>query len=164
MSPKPSFHATIEALRAELTEYAALHTLFEQQQQNLLHRDVEAVLAHIAMIEEQTQRTHFARDFPEATVSTYAQAAGESTTKTLRQLIPIYPEETRPLLKALIDEINLLVHRLRRDARQNQTLLARTVQAHEEALRVLMPESFNQTYTATGQRAPLSAPAFQAAG
>ncbi len=159
-----NFHPTIDALRAELTEYAALHTLFEQQQQNLLHRDADAVLAHIALIEEQTQRTHFARDHREATVRAYAEAAHESPTKTLRQLIPSYPEETRPLLKALADEINLLVHRLRRDARQNQSLLARTVQAHEEALRILLPEHFPHTYTPRGQLTPATNPAFQATG
>ncbi len=155
---------TIEALRAELTEYAALHALFEQQQQNLLHRDVDSVLAHISLIEEQSHRAHFARDFRETTVRTHALASNESPKKTLRQLLPIYPEEIRPLVKALIDEINLLVHRLRRDARQNQTLLSRAVQTHEEALRAIMPEAFTQTYTARGQRTPLATTAFQATG
>jgi flagellar biosynthesis/type III secretory pathway chaperone len=160
----PDWKPTIEALRAELTEYAALHTLFEQQQQNLLHRDVDSVLGHIALIEAQTQRTHFARDVREAAQRAYAIACNESPEKTLRQLLPTYAEEIRPLVKALIDEINLLVHRLRRDARQNQTLLARAVNVHEEALRAVMPESFNQTYTARGQRTPFTAAAFQATG
>ena len=84
----------------------------------------------------------------------------------MRQLLPHFPVEVQPLLHALIDEINHLIHRIRRDARQNQMLLSRTVEAHEEALRILMPDTFKaRTYSPRGSVSAASViSGWQAAG
>jgi len=76
-------------------------------------------------------------------------------------------DEARPLLQALIDEVNRLIHRVRRITRQNHLLLSRTVQLHQGLLRQFYPGAFTSTYSAFGRlsmapAAPL--PAFRAAG
>jgi flagellar biosynthesis/type III secretory pathway chaperone len=159
-----SWEFITECLRNELQEYGALLGLFEDQQANLLRRDADAVLALANSLEEQVRRAHDVREHREQTVSRFASSIGEPEDSTLRQLIHHFPAEVHPLINALIDEINHLIHRVRRGARQNQVMLARTVEAHEEALRLLRPDSFNKTYSPSGAVAHAGASGWQAAG
>lgn len=146
-----SWEFITECLRNELQEYGALLALFEEQQANLLRRDADQVAALAFSIEEQARATHVSRERREQCVREFAEARGRDPNSSLRQLIPLFPSEVQPMLSALIDEINHLIHRIRRDARQNQMLLSRVVEAHEEALRTLMPERFDsRTYSASG--------------
>lgn len=140
-----------ECLRNELQEYGALLSLFEEQQSNLLRRDATAVAALAAEIEAQARATQGRRERREQLVRDFAlehQAEGHTS---LRQLIPFFPSDVQPLLQALIHEINHLIHRIRRGARQNQILLSRTVEAHQEALRLCAPDRFVSTYSNRGQ-------------
>jgi len=68
----------------------------------------------------------------------------------LRALLPLLDADARPLLEALIDEVNLLLHRVRRTSRQNHTLLTRAVEIHQEVLQQLRPTSFLKTYSPAG--------------
>ena len=146
-----SWEFITECLRNELQEYGALLALFEEQQANLLRRDADQVAALAFSIEEQARSTHLCREQREQCVREFAEAKGCAPDTSLRQLVPYFPPEVRPMLSALIDEINHLIHRIRRDARHNQMLLSRVVEAHEEALRTLMPERFDaRTYSARG--------------
>lgn len=63
------------------------------------------------------------------------------------------------MMEAMIDEINRLVHRARRGARQNTLLLQRAIAMHQEALRSLRPDSFSKTYSPRGQVSVGHAPA-----
>jgi flagellar biosynthesis/type III secretory pathway chaperone len=159
-----SWEFVTECLRNELQEYGALLGLYEDQQANLLRRDADAVLALAGALEEQAHRAQASRDRREQSVRAFALAQNQSGDLTLRQLLPQFPAEVQPLIEALITEINHLIHRVRRDARQNQILLSRAVEAHEEALRTLRPESFTKTYSARGAVALASPTAWQAAG
>lgn len=146
-----SWEFITECLRNELQEYGALLALFEEQQANLLRRDADEVAALALSIEEQARATHICRERREKCVQEFALRQGCPPDSTLRQLLVHFPVEVQPLLGALIDEINHLIHRIRRDARQNQMLLSRAVEAHDEALRTLMPEAFkSRTYSACG--------------
>jgi flagellar biosynthesis/type III secretory pathway chaperone len=146
-----SWEFITECLRNELQEYGALLALFEEQQANLLRRDADQVAALALSIEEQARATHTSRERREQCVNAFAEKCGCPTDSSLRQMLPHFPAEVQPLLNALIDEINHLIHRIRRDARQNQMLLSRTVEAHEEALRALMPDAFKtRTYSPYG--------------
>jgi flagellar biosynthesis/type III secretory pathway chaperone len=80
--------------------------------------------------------------------------------------LPSVEPEARPLVEALIDEVNHLIHRARRITRHNHALLARVVETHQEFLRVLRPEAFATTYAANGRMsgAVRTPPALQAAG
>lgn len=159
-----SWEFITECLRNELQEYGALLGLFEDQQANLLRRDADAVLALAGALEEQVRRAHEVREHRELAVRRFALSISESPESSLRQLIHHFPAEVHPLIIALIDEINHLIHRVRRGARQNQVMLARTVEAHEEALRLLRPDSFNKTYSPSGTVSHAGASAWQAAG
>ena len=78
---------------------------------------------------------------------------------------PIFSEEVRPLLSALIDEVNHLIRRVRRGARRNHEILSRAVQIHQETLRTLRPAAFSKTYSHHGEVSISTAqPAWQAAG
>ena len=71
----------------------------------------------------------------------------------------------QPLLEALINELNVLIHRVRRMNRHNHALLARAVSSHREILQALRPEAFTQTYAANGRvAAGLSAATLKSAG
>lgn len=146
-----SWEFITECLRTELQEYGALLALFEEQQANLLRRDADQVAALALSIEEQVRTAHASRERRAKCVSEFALKQGCAPGIGLRQLLPHFPVEVQPLLGALITEINHLIHRIRRDARQNQMLLSRAVAAHEEALRTLMPETFRaRTYSPSG--------------
>lgn len=154
-----------ESLRNELQEYGALLGLFEDQQVNLLRRDATAVLDLANAIEEQVQTTQACRDRREQATLLFASENGQAPTASLRQLLKFFPSEVQPLMQALIDEINHLIHRIRRGARQNQVLLSRTVEAHEEALRSLRPDLYPKTYSRRGSLgANAGAHSLQAAG
>ena len=138
-------------LRDELQEYGGLLGLFEEQQGALYRRDASAVLATVSAIEEQARLATKKRLQRERLVREFAVAQGRPGDVTLRQLLPCFPAEVRPMLEALIDEVNRLVHRARRGVRQNALLLQRAVEMHQEALRILRPDAFTKTYSPHGQ-------------
>lgn len=160
-----SWEYITECLRNELQDYGALLGLFEEQQANLLRRDATAVLNLATAIEERVQATQFSRARREQAILHFAAENSRPASASLRQLLPYFPAEVQPLLQALIDEINHLIHRIRRGARQNQMLLSRTVEAHEDALRSLRPDLYPKTYSRRGSVANAgNAHALQAAG
>lgn len=147
-----------------MQEYGALLGLYEDQQANLLRRDADAVLGIAGALEQQATRAQSCRDRREQAVRAFAIENAIAPETTLRVLVPHFPSEVQPLIQALIDEINHLIHRVRRDARQNQMLLSRAVEVHQDALRTLRPESFNKTYSPRGEVAMAGQSAWQAAG
>ncbi len=147
-----------ECLRAELAEYGGLLHLFESQQLSLFKRDPEAVLRCAGEIEAQARAVAERRTRREEAVSQFAAAHGQPSTASLRSLLPFIANEARPLLEALISEVNLLLHRVRRTSRHNHTLLARAVELHQETLQHLRPQSFVKTYSAAGRVAVAAAP------
>lgn len=159
-----SWEFITESLRNELQEYGALLGLFEEQQTNLLRRDPDAVLALVSTIEDQARATQSCRDRREESVRAFALEHGRPGETSLRQLLGFFPSDVQPLIKALTDEINHLIHRIRRDARQNQVLLSRTIELHEDTLRTLRPGSLTKTYSRRGEVSLSAKSAWQAAG
>ena len=138
-------------LRDELQEYGGLLVRFQEQQDALLRRDANAVLGVVSSIEEQARAANQKRIRREQAVREFSLSCGGDGEATLRSLMTLFPDEVRPMLEALIDEVNRLVHRARRCARQNSMLLQRAIDMHQEALRTLRPESFTKTYSPKGQ-------------
>jgi flagellar biosynthesis/type III secretory pathway chaperone len=156
-----------DALRQELVEYGSLLNLFEQQQESLFNRDADAVLRLGAQIEEQVHQLHDCREQRETGVRQLASSLGLSGTTTLRALLSRVEPDARPLLEALVNEVNHLLHRVRRTSRHNHMLLARTVEMHQETLRQLRPDAFTKTYSPQGRISLGSmhaTPALRAAG
>lgn len=163
----PSCQNLVEVLREELAGYGGLLHRFEQQQQCLFDRDAESVLRLSGEIEEQAGVLQSVRRRREGIVLEAARAAGQPAASTLRSLLPHFPADVRPLLDALISEVNVLIHRVRRASRHNRLLLARAVETHHQMLRVLRPDAFTQTYSPDGRQAlgaVRPSPALQAAG
>ena len=160
--------AIADALRTEIAGFGDLLNLFEQQQQRLFSRDTDAVLHLSTEIEAHTRVMQQFRSHREQVVADFALANNQPATATLRSLLPWVEAAARPLLEALINEVNRLIHRVRRLTRQNHLLLARTVESHQEILRALRPDAFLQTYSAGGKKSLVSnvrpAGALQAAG
>jgi flagellar biosynthesis/type III secretory pathway chaperone len=144
-------------LREELAECGGLLSLFEKQQGALLSHDASGVLGEVAAIEQQVRTLANRRVSREEAVSAFATAHGQSPTATLRSLLPHVDIEARPLVEALIAEVNRLVYRVRQASRQNHLLLSRTLEINQETLQQLRPDSFSKTYSPAG-RVALASP------
>lgn len=160
------WNSVADRLRQEVVEYGGLLHLFGQQEQALLARDADGVLRISSGIEQQVLALHDFRRRREEAVAAFATARGCPATGTLRSLLPHFAPEVRPLIEALLNEVNVLIHRVRRISRHNHTLLARAVDTHQQTLRALRPGDFTQTYAPNG-RSSIStvrpAPVLQAA-
>lgn len=140
-----------ECLRQELADYGGLLHLFEQQQRSLFDRDPEAVMHFANEIEAQARTLADCRERRERAVAAFAVENGQPATTSLRALLPLIAAEARPLLEALINEVNALLHRVRRTSRHNHMMLARAVEVHQETLAVLRPQAFTKTYSPAGR-------------
>jgi flagellar biosynthesis/type III secretory pathway chaperone len=146
-----------ECLRAELADYGGLLHLFEAQQRALFERDADRVLDFANEIEQQARAVGESRCRREQAVAALAERHGRPATSTLRSLLPGIEAAARPLLEALINEVNTLLHRVRRTSRHNHTLLSRTLELHQETLQQLRPHAFTKTYSPAGRVAVVAA-------
>ncbi len=149
--PSVSWQSIADCLRAELAEYGGLLALFDEQQKCLFGREANEVLRLSAVIEEQVHALDLCRRDREAVVATFAAAHGQPVNATLRSLLPLIELAAQPLLVALIDEINHLLHRVRRTTRHNHTLLSRLVEVHQDVLQQIRPNVFSKTYSPAGR-------------
>lgn len=160
-----SWQSIAEHLRNELQGYGGLLALFEEQQANLLRRNPDAVLELARTIETQAHATGEQRLQREMAVRALAENSGYPSDTPLRELLPLFPAEVQPMLDALVDEINHLIHRVRRGARQNQLLLSRAVEMRQQMLTALRPAAFVKTYSPRGEvTVSANDAAWQAAG
>lgn len=152
-----NYEAMVDALRAEISEYGGLLNSFNEQQSLLLAHDATGVLRMSTEIERQLSVLQGCRANREQLVADFAASHGQSREATMRSLLPFVDPAYRPQLEALIKEVNVLIHRLRRINGHNHTLLTAAVNSRREVLRTLRPEAFVQTYSATG-RVSVTAP------
>lgn len=141
----------VELLRAEVQEYGGLYNLLERQQAEIFKRQPSAVLATNAEIESYMGEMGELRERRERLVSEMARACGAGEDEPLAKLLPSFPDFVRPLLQALADEINQMIRRTRRKARQNFLLLSRTMELAHETLQALQPDNCTKTYTKKGK-------------
>lgn len=148
-----------EALREELKEHGGLLNLFDEQQAAILRRDPDVVLTVIDSISLQARTIDFCRKKRETLAKQCAAAVNLPEDSPLSQLLAYFADAVRPLLKALIDEVNHLISRTKKRARQNQMLLARSIEVSQQILQRLNPEAVTKTYSPKGrvQIAALSA-------
>lgn len=154
-----AFVPLVDLLRAELAGYGGLLALFDEQQAQLWRREVAAVADTSLAIEQVAAETARHRVEREAWVERFAASQDQPADASLRALLPFFPEDQRPLLAALIEEINRLLHRVRRRAHQNHSILARTVEFHREALSTLHPAARPRTYAPSGRVGTIAGPA-----
>ena len=146
-----------ECLRTELADYGGLLHLFEAQQGCLFGRDPQSVLRFATEIEAQARAAADSRERRAQSVATFAAQNNRPANSTLRSLLPLIETDARPLIEALIAEVNLLLHRVRRTCRHNHTLLKRAVEMHQETMQHLRPNAFMKTYSPAGRVAVATA-------
>ena len=151
MTTFTSWASIAGCLREELADYGGLLHLFEAQQRALFDRDANTVLRLANEIEVHARTLAESRTRREAIVSTFAEENQRPTASSLRSLLPFVEADARPLLEALINEVNALLHRVRRTSRHNHSLLTRAVEVHQETLAHLRPNSFTKTYSPGGR-------------
>jgi hypothetical protein len=146
-----SWEHIAQCLRAELAEYGGLLHLFEAQQKSLFFRDPENVLGFAHRIEAQARAVGESRSRREQAVADFARDHDRPVSSSLRAMLGLIEADARPLLEALINEVNTLLHRVRRISRHNHTLLSRAVDVHQEMLQHLRPQAFTKTSSPAGR-------------
>ncbi len=141
----------VTALRAELEEYGGLMNVFDEQQQAILNRKPDAVLAIEDHLAAQLATLRTRRSHRETLVAAFAGDGRPPSRISLLGTIPAFREALRPLVEALASEINRLIAKTRRRAEQNQMLLARTVEVMQEVCARLSPGSVSRTYAPNGR-------------
>jgi flagellar biosynthesis/type III secretory pathway chaperone len=141
----------VQTLREEVQEHGALLNCFEEQQAAILKRNPDAVLASNETIKGQLQLIGVCRERRETLVRAAAAQSGCAEHTPLQELIDFFPETVWPLMRALIEEVNRLLLKTQRRARQNQMLLARTIEVSQELLQRLRPGTMNKTYSPKGR-------------
>ena len=122
-----------------------------EQQTAILQRNPATALTVSASIEEQLKTVNARRKTREELVRKSAESIQMPVRSPLGVLIEFFPESVRPLLVALIEEVNRLLVRTKRRARQNQMLLARSIEVTQDILRMLNPGIVTKTYSRKGR-------------
>lgn len=124
----------INSLRDELQQYGEMLALLELQHESVLRQGPESVLTSISAVEAQASTIGTARRTREAAQRQLAWALGQPNEETLRALLPLLPEPYRPLVGALMDEINELLQQVQVRARSNHGQLERSLALMERFL------------------------------
>ncbi len=148
---KTEWDPLVELLREEVQEYGGLYNLLDRQQSEIFNREPESVMQTNSDIEAHMTEMNSLRERREEKVRTLASQCDCDEEFSLTNMLPHFPDFVRPLLQALIDEVNGMVSRTRRKARQNYLLLSRTMEITQEALRLTEPENFSKTYSRKGR-------------
>lgn len=136
-----SLKKLIEALRDELQNYGEMLVLLDRQQEYLMTRAANEVSQSISLVQTQGSAIQAARQHREDCRRQVAAEAGQSDQTSFAELIPLLPADYQPLLKALVDENNELLFRVRRRARQNHLMLKRSVELMQQVLNSLSPSN-----------------------
>src|SRR5438046_7639564 len=119
----PYLQNLITALREELHEYGEMLARLDEQQELVTRREADGILQSVATIQDQGIVIQRARKIRESRQDELAERVGLSSGSDFSQLLPRMPEDYRPLVNALVQENNALLHRIQMRARQNHLLL-----------------------------------------
>jgi flagellar biosynthesis/type III secretory pathway chaperone len=147
-----SIKLLIEALREELQDYGEMLALLDRQQEHLIARAADEVFQSISLIKAQGSAILQARARREECRRQAAADLGQPRETSFARLIPVLPADYQPLLRALVDENNELLLRVRRRARQNHLMLRRSVELMQELLNTLLPSRQGSVYDDSGNR------------
>jgi cell division septum initiation protein DivIVA len=136
----------IEALRNELQQYGEMLALLEAQQKAVARRESGFVLSSVPEIEAQSGAIQAARCTREAHQRQLAWVLGQPDSLTFEELLPLLQDEYRPLISALVQEINELLSRVRLFAEQNHSQLRRSLE---------LMDRFLVTFSINGEAAQL---------
>ncbi|MCF7707924.1 MAG: flagellar protein FlgN [Verrucomicrobia bacterium] len=141
----------IDALREELKQYGEMLALLDHQQEFVVARAADDVLRTVASINAQSGVIEDARSHRELCKAELSDRLGLDSEAAFSRIIEVVPEHYRPLLNALIDENNDLVARIQRRARQNHTLLMRSLEMMQSFLSNVFQSRKSTLYGASGE-------------
>lgn len=141
----------VELLRHEVQEYGGLFNLLDRQQHEIFQRDPQQVLDTNDEIERYMADMGGLRQRREQLVREMARACGADEEQPLSKMLPYFPDFMRPMLQALVEEINHMIRRTRQKARQNFMLLSRTMEITHQTMQALQPDNYNKTYSKKGR-------------
>jgi flagellar biosynthesis/type III secretory pathway chaperone len=141
----------VSALQTELQEYGGLLLLFDRQQERIIHHDPNGFLEINTEVEEQIVKLSRCRQEREQLVRDFAAIHGRAPETSLSDLLADFPPNQQPQIRALIEEINDLVTRSQRRARQNRMLLAQCVEAARQLVQATGSDNIAFTYSARGE-------------
>lgn len=141
----------IAALREELHEYGEMLARLDEQQELVMKRDAEGVLASVSTIQDQSVVIQHAREVREGRQGELAQQLGMEMKAEFAAIVPKLPEDYRPLLNALVQENNALLTRIQHRARQNHLLLRQSLDLMQRFLTTLFPSHEPRVYSNGGQ-------------
>jgi flagellar biosynthesis/type III secretory pathway chaperone len=147
-----SIEPLIAALRDELQHYGEMLALLDRQQEQVKARSADEIFQSISLIQAQAAAIQAARQHREQCRGDAALACRQPENAPFTDLIPLLPSDYRPLLRALVDENNQLLGRVRQRARQNHVLLRRSVELMQELLRTLFPARQTSVYNGNGHK------------
>jgi flagellar biosynthesis/type III secretory pathway chaperone len=137
-------------LRDELQEYGGLIGLLSAQQQNILERRPESLLEINQSVQTQMEASQMLQRRRQGFVTSLAHSFGAPAESNLSELIPHFPDVTRPMFESLVEEINNLISKIRSKIEQNQRLLSRLSEVTEQILSVTNPSAHSKTYSRSG--------------
>ena len=140
----------ISALREELQNYGEMLALLDRQQSSIVTRASHEVFQSISVIKAQSDAIQAARAAREDCKRAAAEALAQAPDISFSDLITAMPPDFRPLLKALVDENNQLLVRVRQRARQNHLLLHRSVELMQGVINTLFPTRNGSVYNEHG--------------
>jgi flagellar biosynthesis/type III secretory pathway chaperone len=147
-----SIKLLIDALRLELQNYGEMLALLDRQQAYLIARDASEVFQSISLIKAQGAAIQQSRVHREEGRRVVAVDSRREPETSFADLIPLLPPDYQPLLRALVDENNELLMRVRRRARQNHLMLRRSVELMQDLLNSLLPSRQGSVYDDSGSR------------
>jgi len=162
-----SLKQLIEALRKELQDYGEMLARLDRQQEQVTARAAGEVMESVTLIHEQTSAIQGSRAHREKCRRQVSEAIGVADDSSFRTLIPMLPQDYRPLVKALVEENNELLVRVQQRARQNHLLLSRSLELMQGFLNTLFPAHETLVYNDHGNHRSQSirfSPLYEAVG
>ncbi len=149
----------IESLREEMTQYGELLALMQEQQELIINRQPQELLANLNEVNGQMEKVAAARQAREQARVALATQLGATQDTTFKQMTSQLPEEYQPLLEALVNEINALLQNVHKWLRQNHLLLKRSLDLMQDILQNVFPaQASPKTYGRQGAVSPVNPP------
>jgi hypothetical protein len=140
----------VGALREEMQQYGEMLALLDQQQEQVKARSAQEVFRSVGLIQGQAEVIQHVRALREEWRQCVAKDAARPETLSFSELIPLLPADYRPLVKALVDENNHLLVRVRQRAHQNHLLLRRSLELMEGLMTSLFSSLQTSVYNGSG--------------
>lgn len=149
-TPPFQWEELLELLRRELQEYGGLVGMLAEQQEKILSRDPDALIAVNQSVQSQMETSQRLLSNRQGFVSNLARNFGQEKEATLSDLLSFFPAVTRPMFESIVEEINTLIAKVRRKLDQNRRLLSRLTEVTDGILMSLNPQLRTKTYDRAG--------------